>query len=42
MKTSTLSIVGLVVAGFTALSTLFIVEQTQQGIVLQFGEPKER
>ena len=40
MKTSTLSIVGLVVAGFTALSTLFIVEQTQQGIVLQFGEPK--
>ena len=40
MKTSTLSIIGLVVAGFTALSTLFIVEQTQQGIVLQFGEPK--
>lgn len=40
MKTSTLSIIGLVVAGFTAISTLFIVEQTQQGIVLQFGEPK--
>lgn len=40
MKTSTLSIVGIAVAGFTALSALFIVEQTQQGIVLQFGEPK--
>jgi membrane protease subunit HflC len=40
MKTSTLSMIGFAVAGLVALSTLFIVEQTQQGIVLQFGEPK--
>ena len=40
MKTSTISIVGLVVLGFVALNGLFIVQQTQQGIVLQFGEPK--
>ena len=40
MKTSTMSIIGLVVLGFVALNGLFIVQQTQQGIVLQFGEPK--
>jgi len=40
MKTSTLSIVALVVLGFIGINSLFIVEQTQQGIVLQFGEPK--
>ena len=40
MKTSTISIIGLVVLGFVALNGLFIVQQTQQGIVLQFGEPK--
>jgi len=40
MKTTTISIVGLVIAGFLAVNSLFIVQQTQQGIVLQFGEPK--
>lgn len=40
MKTSTISIVALVVLGFLGINSLFIVEQTQQGIVLQFGEPK--
>ena len=40
MKTTTISIIGLVVSAFVALNSLFIVEQTQQGIVLQFGEPK--
>ena len=40
MKTTTISIIGLVVSAFVALNALFIVEQTQQGIVLQFGEPK--
>ena len=40
MKTTTISIVGLVIAGFLAINSLFIVQQTQQGIVLQFGEPK--
>ncbi len=40
MKTKTISIVALVAAAFVALNGLFIVEQTQQGIVLQFGEAK--
>ena len=40
MKTTTISIVALVIAAFVALNGLFIVQQTQQGIVLQFGEPK--
>ena len=40
MKTSTISIVALVVLGFLGINSLFIVEQTRQGIVLQFGEPK--
>lgn len=40
MNKSTLSIIGLVVFGFIAVNGLFIVQQTQQGIVLQFGEPK--
>jgi len=40
MKTSTISIVSLVVLGFLGINSLFIVEQTRQGIVLQFGEPK--
>ncbi|XDZ64813.1 protease modulator HflC [Alphaproteobacteria bacterium LSUCC0684] len=40
MKTSTVSIIVLVVLGFLGINSLFVVEQTQQGIVLQFGEPK--
>ena len=40
MNKSTLSIIGLVVLGFIAANGLFIVQQTQQGIVLQFGDPK--
>ena len=40
MNKSTLSIIGLVVLGLVAVNGLFIVQQTQQGIVLQFGEPK--
>ncbi len=40
MRASTISIFALVAATFVALNGLFIVQQTQQGIVLQFGEPK--
>jgi len=40
MRASTISIIALVEAAFVALNGLFIVQQTQQGIVLQFGEPK--
>jgi len=40
MRASTISIFTLVAAAFVALNGLFIVQQTQQGIVLQFGEPK--
>ena len=40
LKASTLSAIAIAAAGFLALNTLFVVEQTQQGIVLQFGEPK--
>lgn len=40
MKTRTISILGLIAIVFVALNGLFIVQQTQQGIVLQFGEPK--
>ncbi len=40
MNKSTFSIIGLIVIGFIAVNGLFIVQQTQQGIVLQFGEPK--
>ena len=40
MRASTISIITLVAAAFVALNGLFIVQQTQQGIVLQFGEPK--
>jgi membrane protease subunit HflC len=40
MRASTISIIALVAAAFVALNGLFIVQQTQQGIVLQFGEPK--
>jgi len=40
MRASTISIFALVAAVFVALNGLFIVQQTQQGIVLQFGEPK--
>jgi len=40
MRVSTISIIALVAAAFVALNGLFIVQQTQQGIVLQFGEPK--
>ena len=32
--------VGLVVAGILAMSALFIVDQTQQALVLQFGQPR--
>ena len=31
----------VVVAGFLVYSTLFIVKETQQAIVLQLGEPKK-
>ena len=30
----------LVVAGILAMSALFIVDQTQQALVLQFGQPR--
>lgn len=40
MKKSTISMIVVAAFGFLAFSMLFIVEQTQQGIVLQFGEPK--
>ena len=30
----------LVVAGIFAMSSLFIVDQTEQALVLQFGEPR--
>jgi membrane protease subunit HflC len=40
MKKSTLPIIGLIVLLVVAVNGLFIVQQTQQGIVLQFGEPK--
>ena len=40
MRASTISTIALVAAAFVALNGLFIVQQTQQGIVLQFGEPK--
>ena len=38
LQTYILIAVGLI--GFLAYNTLFIVQQTQQAIVLQFGEPK--
>ena len=40
MTRSTISIILLAAFGFLAYSSMFIVEQTQQGIVLQFGDPK--
>ena len=40
VRIQTISIIGIVALGFLALNTLFTVHQTQQGIVLQFGEPK--
>ncbi|MCE2517284.1 MAG: protease modulator HflC [Alphaproteobacteria bacterium] len=40
MTKSTFSIAGIVVLLLIAVNGLFIVQQTQQGIVLQFGEPK--
>ena len=40
MGKSTISIIVAAVAGIMVMSALFVVEQTQQGIVLQFGEPK--
>ena len=40
MKKSTISMIVVAALGLIAFSMLFIVEQTQQGIVLQFGEPK--
>ena len=30
----------LVVAGILAMSSLFIVDQTEQALVLQFGQPR--
>jgi membrane protease subunit HflC len=40
MKTTTISIIAAIIAVLIALNGLFIVQQTQQGIVLQFGEAK--
>ena len=42
MNRRTLAILGIVVlvAGIIAFSALFTVHQTQQALVLQFGEPK--
>ena len=40
MKKSTISMIVVAAFGLIAFSMLFIVKQTQQGIVLQFGEPK--
>ena len=40
MKKSTISMIVVAAFGLITFSMLFIVEQTQQGIVLQFGEPK--
>ena len=40
LKLSTLSVIVVAIAGFLAVNTLFAVQQTQQGIILQFGEPK--
>ena len=41
MKRATLAIIGIiiVVAGFTTSSVLFTVHQTQQALILQFGNP---
>jgi membrane protease subunit HflC len=35
-----ISIVGVVAVFFGLLSSFFTVDQTQQALVLQFGEPK--
>ena len=40
MNKSILLGIVFVILGFVVLNGLFIVQQTQQGIVLQFGEPK--
>lgn len=40
MRLGVIAIVILFVGAFVSLNALFIVQQTQQGIILQFGEPK--
>ena len=40
MSKSTISIVILVILGFLGINSLFTMNETQQGLVLQFGEPK--
>ena len=37
---SVILIIFLVVAGFVTLSAAFVIDQREQGLVLQFGEPK--
>src|SRR5215470_6936580 len=39
-RTLTLAAVGLVIAGIFMMSSLFIVDQTQIALVLQFGQPR--
>jgi membrane protease subunit HflC len=39
-RTLTLAAVGLVIAGIFMMSALFIVDQTQIALVLQFGQPR--
>ena len=40
MSKSSISIIILIVAVFTGLNSLFTMNEKQQGLVLQFGEPK--
>ena len=40
MSKSTISIVILVILGFLGINSLFTMNEKQQGLVLQFGEPK--
>ena len=40
MRLTTIAVIIFAVLGIVALNTFVIVEQTMQGIVLQFGEPK--
>ena len=39
-RTLTVAAIGLVVVGFFMMSSLFIVDQTQIALVLQFGQPR--
>ena len=40
MSKSTISIIILVILGFLGINSLFTMNEKQQGLVLQFGEPK--